>query len=175
VVAVERPWLRDPKNWGTVAARLVLGGALFYAGFSKVGDLESSVDLVRRYDILPWDLTRLVGIALPIGELILGLLIIVGAFTRITAALGALLMVTYMAAIVSLWVRKMSLDCGCFGPGGLVDTFAEAKVGYTKDLIRDVIFLAAGAWLIWRPVARPSVDQWLFRPIEVDLERASRH
>jgi uncharacterized membrane protein YphA (DoxX/SURF4 family) len=173
VVAPERPWTKDPGNWIGVAARLVLGGALLWAGLSKVGNLQLSVQLVRDYEILPFGLTRFVGSALPIGELILGVLIVVGVFTRITAALGSLLMVAYVIAIISLWARGMILDCGCFGDPTEPVSFAAARQGYIKDLIRDAVFLAAGAWLIWRPRANPSVDQWLFRPIGADLDRPS--
>ncbi|MDR1448606.1 MAG: DoxX family membrane protein [Propionibacteriaceae bacterium] len=170
MTAPGRLWTRDPKNWIGVACRLIIGGALLWAGLAKVGDLQLSVQQVRDYDILPFGLTRFVGSALPIGELVVGVLIVSGAFTRVMAALGSLLMAAYMAAIASLWARGLVLDCGCFGAPGEVADFAAARAGYIWDLLRDLVFLAAGVWLVWRPAAKPSLDQWLFQPLETDVE-----
>jgi uncharacterized membrane protein YphA (DoxX/SURF4 family) len=174
VVASARGWVRDPKNWVGVAARLILGGALLWAGLAKVGDLQLSVQQVRDYSILPFGLTRLVGTVLPIAEVMLGALIVLGAFTRVMAALGGLLMVAYMIAIASLWARGMTLDCGCFGAPEELASFEEARLGYIKDLLRDAVFLGAAGWLLWRPQANPSVDQWLFRPVEAEPAAVSK-
>ena len=161
----ERTWQRDPANWTSLVARLALGGALFVAGATKITVLETSVADVAAYQILPnYTLVRIVGYALPIGEVILGLLILAGIFTRWTAALGGLLMLVYIVAIVSLWARGMWMDCGCFGESQELAA-TEAKKKYVIDIVRDLLLIAAGVWLIWRPKSKPSVDQWLFAPV----------
>jgi uncharacterized membrane protein YphA (DoxX/SURF4 family) len=160
-------WYRDPRNLLGLACRVALGGVLLWAGISKVGALDTSVQLVREYKILPtYDLVKLVGNVLPIGELILGALILAGVFTRITAALGGVLMVAYIAAIVSLPPRGIWMDCGCGGEEASALEKSEALIGYAIDVVRDLLLLGAAVWLFRHPQSKPSVDQWLLRPID---------
>lgn len=147
-----------------LAARLVLGVVLLIAGALKLGELGTSVNAVRAYRILPYELTELVGIAMPIGEVALGLLLVTGTFTRISGLLGGLLMVAFIIAIASAWARGLTLDCGCFGGGGEISP-EEAFAAYPWDIARDVGLAACGFWLAVRPRSLWSVDTWLFRPV----------
>lgn len=155
---VGRPW----QQWVTLVARLVLGVVLVVAGALKVGNLGESVNAVRAYRLLPYDLTTLVGYALPIGEIVLGLAIAVGLFTRWTSLLGALLMLAFIAAIGSAWARGLSLDCGCFGGGGETDP-ARAFALYPWEILRDVAFMACGVWGVLFPKSPFSADEYLAR------------
>ena len=143
----------------TLAARLILGGVLVVAGALKVGALQSSIDAVRAYQILPWDVAEPVGIALPIIEIIVGVLLIVGAFTRWTGLIGALLMLAFIIGISSVWIRGINIDCGCFGGGGEV---SASQTSYPWELLRDTGLLLLGAWLVWRPTSPLALDAWLF-------------
>lgn len=159
--ASTRTW----RDWLGLACRLVLGGALVYAGGSKVTNLDQSVLAVRGYQLnfIPYELQKMIGYALPIFELLLGLLILVGLFTRVSALVGALLMAVFVAGIASAWARGLSIDCGCFGGGG-----ETTQTKYPQEIVRDLVFMAAGLWLVWRPKTPFSVDNWLFRPITID-------
>lgn len=150
------------RDWFGLLARLVLGGALLYAGLTKIGNLEGSVLSVRAYqlDFLPYSLEKAIGYGLPILEIALGLIIIIGLFTRVSAAIGTLMMLVFIAGISQAWARGLSIDCGCFSQGGQTD---DPK--YLSEIIRDTIFALAGLWLVWRPKSAFSVDNWLFRPI----------
>ena len=158
IEASQRTW----RDWVGLAARLILGGALFYAGAAKVMHPDQSVLAVRAYqlDFIPYELQKLIGYGLPIFELMLGLLVLAGIFTRVTAATGALLMLVFIAGIASVWARGLSIDCGCFGGGGQTD-----DPQYFTEIIRDSVFALSGLWLVWRPRTPFSVDNWLFRPI----------
>lgn len=154
------------QRWLSLVARLILGVTLLVAGALKVGQLDASVRSVRLYQLLPWEATALVGTALPIIELALGLMLITGTFTRVSAILGSLLMVAFIIAIASVWARGISIDCGCFSPGGEV---AADQTQYPQEIARDLGLLLAGAWVAWRPEAPFAVDSWLFgreTPIE---------
>lgn len=151
------------RDWVGFAARLLLGGVLLVAGGLKLGNLGESVLAVRAYQLLPYELTEIVGIALPIGEVALGLALLTGTFTRVSAALGGLLMVAFIIAIASAWARGLTLDCGCFGGGGVISK-EEALAAYPWEIARDVGLAACGAWLVVRPRTPWAVDTWLFRP-----------
>lgn len=157
---------RDWRDWVGLAARLVLGGVLLVAGALKLGNLGESVLAVRAYQLLPYELTDIVGVALPIVEVVVGLLLVTGTFTRISAVVGALLMLAFIIGIASAWARGLSLDCGCFGGGGVIDK-ETALAAYPWEIARDVGLMACGVWLAVRPRTPWSIDAWLFRPVEV--------
>ena len=160
-----RPW----PEWVTLAARLILGVTLLVAGLLKVTRLDASVQSVRLYQLLPWDVTALVGSALPIIEIAVGLLLITGTFTTVSAAIGSLLMLAFIIGIASVWARGISIDCGCFGGGGAIEA---SKTQYPLEIARDVGLLLTGAWTVWRPRSPFAVDNWLFGPPEEPAELA---
>jgi len=164
---------RQWKNWVGVAARLILGVVLIWAGVSKVGNLPGSVSAAAAYQILPYDVAKVVGNALPFCEIGLGLALIVGLFTRVMGVLGALMMLAFIIAIASVWARGISIDCGCFGDGGPLDP-AEAIKKYPWEILRDVGLMACGVWLAIAKKPFLAIDAWLFRPIEETLALADR-
>lgn len=149
--------MTHPRGWdlaGT-ALRLVLGGVLLVAGALKVTNLDASVLAVRAYELLPWDAAGLVGRALPVLEILVGLLLIVGLFTRSAALAAGLLMLAFVVGIASAWARGLAIDCGCFGGGGTIE---PAKTAYPWELARDVALLVAAGWLAWRPRTAYALD-----------------
>lgn len=153
-----RPWV----GWIGLLARLLLGGVLLVAGALKVGALGESVLAVRAYQLLPYELTDIVGTALPFAEVALGLALITGTFTRVSGAIGALVMIAFTIAIASAWARGLTLDCGCFGGGGQISA-EEAFAAYPWEIARDVGLAACGAWLTALPRTPFSVDAWRAR------------
>lgn len=151
--AAPRRWI----PWLGLAARLILGGVLFAAGALKIGNLGESVNAVRGYQLLPWSLTVPVGYALPIIEIVVGLLLVAGLFTRAAAVVGSLLMVAFIIGIASAWARGISIDCGCFGGGGAIAE-EQALAAYPWEIARDVGLLLCGLWLVWRPRTPLALD-----------------
>lgn len=147
-------------------SRLVLGGALLVAGLTKIGDLDQSVLAVRAYQLLPWDLAAWVGYGLPVFEIILGAVILVGLFTRWSALVGVLVMAVFIFGISWAWAKGLAIDCGCFGDGGTVN---PGETQYPFDIARDLLFAAAGLWLVARPRSPWAVDSWLFASLPDDL------
>jgi uncharacterized membrane protein YphA (DoxX/SURF4 family) len=146
-------------RWIGLLARLLLGGVLLVAGALKVPHPEASVTAVRAYQLLPVELADGIGRALPIVEVIVGLLLVLGVFTRWAAVVGGLLMVAFVIGIASVWARGISINCGCFGDGG-VDPDAMSK--YPWEIARDVVLLLAAGLLVWRPRTPFSLDSVLF-------------
>ncbi|GMA19304.1 DoxX family membrane protein [Arsenicicoccus piscis] len=142
----------------SLLARLVLGAVIIVAGALKVTNLPGSAQAVRAYQILPYDAANLVGYLLPGLEIILGLLLVLGVFTRWAAATVSVLLLAFVGGIVSAWSRGLSIDCGCFGGGG---TIAPEQTNYLGEILRDAGLLALGLWLVVRPRSLWSVDGWL--------------
>ncbi|MBK9476072.1 MAG: DoxX family membrane protein [Tetrasphaera sp.] len=140
-------------------ARLILGGVLIYAGAVKVGKPLTSQRAVQAFDVLPFELAGWIGLILPWLEIVLGVLLVLGLFTRFAGAAGALLMVVFVAGIAQAWARGLSIDCGCFGGGGAI---AAEDTQYPQEIARDVGLALCGAWLWWRPDSLASLDRVLF-------------
>ncbi len=140
-------------------ARLILGVVLVVAGGLKVTSPVVSARAVRAFQILPYDFAGYVGYALPVVEILIGLLLVVGLFTRMSAVVGGLLMLAFIVGISSAWIRGLSIDCGCFGGGG---TVAARQTNYLADLLRDAGLVACAAWLVTRPRTAYSLDHRLF-------------
>jgi uncharacterized membrane protein YphA (DoxX/SURF4 family) len=145
-------------QWLGTAARLGLAAVWAWAGAAKISDPAAAAQAVRAYRILPEGLVRPFGYGLPFVELAIALLLLVGLGVRIAAAVSALLLLVYIAAIGSVWARGISIDCGCFGGGGAV---AASKTAYLQEILRDAGFLLLAGWLLWRPRGRFAVDTWL--------------
>ncbi|KGN42712.1 MauE/DoxX family redox-associated membrane protein [Knoellia aerolata] len=142
-------------------ARLVLGGVFLVAGALKVTTPEAMAKATQAYQLLPHDVAAWVGYALPMVEIILGLLLVLGLFTRVAAVLTSLLVVAFIVGIAQAWARGLTIDCGCFGGGG---TVSAAETNYLQRIIEDLGLLACGVWLSWRPDAHLSLDRAMFRP-----------
>ncbi len=139
-------------------ARLVLGGALLLAGGLKIGNPSGSARAVQAYDVLPFEMARVVGYGLPYVEVILGLLLVLGLFTRASAVLGGLLMVVFVVGIAQAWARGLTIDCGCFGGGGQV---AADQTEYGTEILRDLGLALCGAYLVVRPRTPAGLDRAL--------------
>ena len=145
--------------WLGLIARLVTGGVWIVAGALKVTDPASSIAAVRAYELLPGSLVEPVGTTLPAVELVVGLALVVGAFTRGAAAVSALLFAAFIIGIASVWARGIEIDCGCFGGGG---PKKDAAASYPWEIARDVALLAASCYLVVVRRTRFAVDNLLF-------------
>ncbi|MCE0487573.1 MauE/DoxX family redox-associated membrane protein [Ornithinimicrobium sediminis] len=143
-----------------LVARLVLGVVLLVAGWLKVGDLTGSVQAVVAYELVGYELARFIGVTLPVVEIAVGALLVLGLFTRASALVGTLLMLVFVAGIASAWTRGLAIDCGCFGDGGPVD---PEDTRYLEEILRDIGLAVAGLWLVARPHTLAAVDTLLRR------------
>lgn len=131
-----------------LAARGGLAAVWLISGGIKLVDPTQTVVAVRAYQLLPEALVRPVAAVLPMVEIALGLLLLIGLAVRATALVSAALLVVLIAVIVSVWARGLSIDCGCFGGGGAADVDGG---DYAREIARDVGFLALAVWLIVFP------------------------
>ncbi len=150
-LAARLPWLSTVIRWG-------LASVLVAAGWPKFTDPEGTVRSVRAFQLLPEALVRPFAYALPTLELVLAALLVVGLVTRLAALVTAALMVVFMFGIAMAWGRGLSIDCGCFGAGGVP---ADPVAGYVRDLLRDTAFLAGALLVAWRPFGTLSLDALL--------------
>lgn len=116
--------------------RLILGVTFIYSSFEKVLNPHQFGIAVRAYQIIPMNLSNIFALAIAWTELVAGVLLILGVFTRQAAAAIGLLLVTFIAAIAIVMVKGLVIDCGCFSPSG------GSTVGPFL-LVRNLLLLAA--------------------------------
>jgi len=163
-VAVDVSWRSRADvawPWLALVARLVVGGVWLAAGLSKVGDPEASVRAVRAYQLVPDSLERAVGYSLPLLEICLGVLLVIGLAQRLAAIASAVLLAAFIVGIAAAWARGLQIECGCFGGGGAAEG-TDVTAGYRWDIARDVGLLALAGLLAWRPTSKFSVDGLLY-------------
>jgi len=144
------------QPWLGLSARLILGGVLFAAGYLKVGSPDKSQMAVRAYELLPISIANLLGLVLPAIEIAIGALIVLGAVTRVVAALGGFTMFIFIIAIAQAWARGLNIDCGCFGGGGTIE---PGQTRYLQEIIRDVGLVLLAWYLVRYPVTKFSIDK----------------
>ncbi|MFC7624945.1 MauE/DoxX family redox-associated membrane protein [Microlunatus sp. GCM10028923] len=144
------------SSWISTLARWLLGGVLIAAGAIKMVNLADSAAGVRAYQLLPDAMAGAVGWTIPFFSILLGLVLLAGAVTRIAAIVSAVLMILFLAVVASAAARGLSVDCGCFGGGGEV---APGQAEYGIEVIRTLGLLACAGWLIVRPRSRFSFDR----------------
>jgi uncharacterized membrane protein YphA (DoxX/SURF4 family) len=142
--------------WISTIMRIGLAGVLLWSGGAKVSEPRQAVMAVQAYEILPTGVGEFVGYALPLFELALGLALLLGVATRISAVVAGALMTAFVVGVASAWARGLSIDCGCFGGGGAV---AEGEASYLPVLLRDAGFAAMAAWLVVFPATRWALDR----------------
>ncbi|MET8869962.1 MauE/DoxX family redox-associated membrane protein [Nonomuraea sp. NPDC049421] len=147
---------RTAIPWVTTVARLVLGGVLIAAGALKIGNPADSVVAVKAYQLLPESIAVAVGYALPILEIVVGVLLVVGLLTRAAAVIAALLMFAFVFGIAWAWANGLRIDCGCFGGGGQLGAGQEPT--YLLDILRDFGLVLLGAWAVRFPPGRFALD-----------------
>jgi uncharacterized membrane protein YphA (DoxX/SURF4 family) len=129
-----------------VPLRLVLGIVFVYASLYKLAEPREFAISIALYDMLPLELVNLMAIVLPAVEFVSGVTLILGLWTRASAALvnGMLLMFIFAIGYVVFIRGKAEFGCGCFSPAA-----EEAgKELATDTLWRDVGYLVAGAYVM---------------------------
>jgi len=149
----------------SLLCRLILGGVFAYAGVSKVVDPGGLAASIRSYGLgLPEWFVSVSAHGLPHLEVLLGLYLMAGLFTRTSAWATNLLMVVFIVALLQGALRGLEIDCGCFGPagGGSASSASAGSGGIWSSLwftfVRDLGLLGGGLWIALAGPGRLAVD-----------------
>src|SRR3712207_9224449 len=103
-------------SYATLVSRLVLGGVFLVAGATKIPDPGGLAASIRSYELpLPEWFVSLSAHALPYLEVMLGLYVLIGLFTRASAWATNALTLLFLLALAQGALRGLEIDCGCFG------------------------------------------------------------
>ena len=141
--------------------RIFIGGLFLFAAYNKIPAIQSFAEAIKGFRIVDADthpeLIVIAAFVIPWFEAIAGLLLIVGLRAR-SAALGiGLLIVMFIAGLVSVIMREIDASCSCFGDA---DVVCKGAVGWCQ-VIRNTVLMIPTMYLIWRGPGRLSLDQKL--------------
>ena len=107
--------------------RFILAAVFLVSSAGKLVDIERySVDAVYNFGILPMVLARPFGLVMPFIELLVGLGLLFGVLTRLSALGSGLMSLAFFVAKAFVLAQGRSIECGCFG--AIVDTLASVTI-----------------------------------------------
>src|SRR5690349_11723578 len=117
-----------------IALRMTLGGVFLYAAWTKLSQpWELFAMAIDSYKVLPLKAVEFAARTLPWLELVVGLLVVVGRWRRVSTTITSLLLLAFFILMVRAYATGMEINCGCFGPGEIISW---------KTLLRDGALLA---------------------------------
>jgi len=89
------------KPWLGAVIRLLLGVVWLWASLHKLHDPRAFVQTVRAYDATPEWLSKAIGYGLPVLELAIAVMLILGVAVRMAAATSVVLFVVFLKGMPS--------------------------------------------------------------------------
>ena len=130
---------RTPAGIAATILRVALGGVFVYAAWLKLREPWALFAItIDSYQVLPMWAVEPLARGLPWFEMLLGVLLIVGLWRRISTTATTLLLALFFTLMVRAVLKGMQIDCGCFGPGERISWIT---------LVRDGSLLAVSAAL----------------------------
>jgi uncharacterized membrane protein YphA (DoxX/SURF4 family) len=141
--------------------RLGLGSILLYAGIVKAPYTASFGESIANYDLLPRHAIPIIANTLPWAEILTGLALICGLWTRSSAVVSLLMFTVFSAAVISALIRDLNIDCGCF------ETATGTRIGFHTLAIEGSCMLASLLVLIF---PRKSMIGLQLQPIRLPVQ-----
>ena len=129
----------------SLGSRFYVGGVFIYASYLKVWDPAAFAADMAQYELLPLILVNSASASLAWLELCIGMLLILGLFTRAAALWTSGLLVFFIGLMIYAELSGAGYNCGCF-PGE-----SEGSAAGYDTAIRDLIYLIPSLWVMFRP------------------------
>ena len=137
--------IRKPAlgRWIYHALRIALGAIFIWASWDKIADPAGFVSIIDNYRILPQGWSTPLALLLPWLEMLCGVLLITGFWLHGSLVLVNLMLLVFLVALLSSYLRGIDIACGCFSNALTID---GSMLFY---ILRDVVFLAIGLWVMY--------------------------
>ena len=126
--------------------RVVLGVILIYASIDKIVHPGEFAKAIGNYNVLPFGLENLLGIVLPILELLVGTCLVLGIMLDGSAVIAAGMMVVFIIALSQALFRGIDINCGCFK----VTVENSGHQAGIRRIIEDFIYLGMALMVLSR-------------------------
>jgi uncharacterized membrane protein YphA (DoxX/SURF4 family) len=140
--ALTHPWL-------TIRVQIALGVIFIVAALPKLTDPPSFAHMIYNYRLVPGGAINLFALIMPWVEILCGLALVLGIWTRPARDLIALLLIVFIVAISINLFRGNAIDCGCFNVADAGKTYEQRINDMRLDIFRDLGMLLMAAQLWW--------------------------
>jgi len=132
-----------------VRVQIALGAVFVASAIPKLVDPPAFAHMIYNYRLLPGTLVNALALVMPWIELLVGVLLVLGAWRREAALVAALLLVVFVGAIGWNLLRGHAIDCGCFDVRSAGKTPEQLLADMKWVMLRDVgLLLLAGQVLL---------------------------
>lgn len=132
--------------------RVAIGAVFIVAGISKIGHAELFAAEIAGFRILPQIVIAPLALVLPFFEVLLGVYLVIGLYTRVVGIIAAIQLALFGSAIGSAVVRGLTISCGCFGPN-------DKTVTSWPEVARDLFLALLAAAIAWRAPGMLALDR----------------
>ncbi len=143
------------QPWLTLGLRGVMVYYFLMPGVEKLQHAKDFASTVQAYHVLPPNIASIYAGCLPWLEILIGLYLLVGLFTRITAAACGGLLLSFIIALSVVLIRGEAIECGCYVGGSAPEPVTWWLV------VRDILLFAGCGYLFFFSQTPYSVDAWL--------------
>jgi uncharacterized membrane protein YphA (DoxX/SURF4 family) len=144
--------------WLTVRAQIALGAVFIAAALPKLADPPGFAEAIWNYQLAPAWLIHPAALTLPWLELLCGVALCLGVWTRAAAAWITALLLVFVAALSINLARNHPVDCGCFHTQAGVRSAGERVADMRWAILRDLGLLALAAQVLAAGAARKRED-----------------
>ena len=143
--ALSHPWL-------TTRVQIALGAIFIAAAIPKITDPPSFAHMIYNYRILPGGLVNISALVMPWVEILAGLALILGVWTKAARNIIAALLLLFIVAIAFNLMRDNAIDCGCFDVSAAGKSHEERLADMRWVIVRDVgmLLMVAQLWFAER-------------------------
>ena len=160
------------QAWTKVVLRVLLGALFVFAGWQKLRDPQFFSFGIKGFkfglaDHLVINLTFMI----PWTEILAGLCLIVGFWTRGAALIIAVMMIAFMLGFISIFWRELDVKCSCFGKldkflcGGGISTCHVIRNGIIAIIAGYLAKVGAGPFSLDRIRAKQHIRMLGYKPL----------
>ena len=124
------------KNLSALFIRVPIGLYFALAGRLKLQDLEGFIDTVRAFNILPNEVATVYGVMIPWVEISIGIALIFGVLTTLSAITGSLLLLSYILALGIFPNHPEVFNKDLVLLGGMLSLLASGSGSFGFDALR---------------------------------------
>ena len=123
--------------------RFILGGLFIYASIHKLADPAAFAKIIYNYKLFPDLLIYPMAIIVPWLELVGGLCLVAGIYSRAAATIISIMLGAFIIALTINLVRGLDFNCGCFSGAD------DGETGPLGLVSRDILLLIPGISIIF--------------------------
>ncbi len=145
--------------------RIVLGTILLFSGIAKLVSFSAFATNVVSYQMLPIGLVKPISYLIVSAEITLGVVLIIGYFSKGAGILSMLLFLIFAVALTNVLWRELPItDCGC---GNFLFSLLDvlgltiSKEPNWKIVFTDIVLAVVSIWTVFSPQRGYGLDLFI--------------